>query len=65
MLWLIMLYYHTKFGCKWTISLEDVINNSHILIIKALAVTLTFKIVNQFFLYDTSPHDNTPPCQVW
>ena len=39
--------------------------NSHILIIKALTVTLTLKIVNQFFLQDISPRDNTPPYQVW
>ena len=39
--------------------------NSHILVIKALAVTLTLKIMNQFFPHDTSPRDNTPPYQVW
>ena len=32
-LWLMMLYYQTKFGCKWTSSLEGKSRNSHILII--------------------------------
>ena len=44
-----MLYYKTKFGCKRTSSLEDIVKNSHVLIIQALAVTLTLKIVNQFY----------------
>ena len=35
-----ILNYQTKFGCKQTSSLGD---------IKALAVTLTMKMVNQFF----------------
>ena len=38
-----------KFGCKWISSLEDTVKNSHILIIQALAKTLTLKIVNNFF----------------
>ena len=48
-LWLMMQYDQTKFGCKWTSSLVDIVRNSHILIIYTLAVTLTLKIVNQFF----------------
>ena len=44
-----MLYYQTEFGCKRTSSLEDLVKNSHILIIYVLIVTLTLKIVNQFF----------------
>ena len=43
-----MLYYATKSGCKRTSSLEDVVKNDHIMLIYALDVTLTLKIVNQF-----------------
>ena len=43
-----MLSFPNKYGCKWTNSLEES-KNSHILIIQALAVILTLKIVNQFF----------------
>ena len=46
--WFMMLYYKTKFGRKRTSSLEDIVENSHTLIIWALAVTLTLKKVNQF-----------------
>ena len=28
-----MVYYQTKFGCKQTSTLEDIVKNSHILII--------------------------------
>ena len=44
-----MLNYQTKFGCKQSSSLEDIVKNSYILIIQALTVTLTLKIENQFF----------------
>ena len=54
-LWFIILYYQTKFGCKQASSLEDIVKIV-ILIIQALAVTLTLKIVNHFFPHDASPH---------
>ena len=44
-----MLYYQIKFVCKQTSSFADIVKNSHILIIGVLTVTLTLKIVNQFF----------------
>ena len=43
-----IMYYHTKFGNKRTSSSEDTVK-THILIIRALAVTLTLKIANQSF----------------
>ena len=43
-----MMYYHTKFGSKRVSSSEDTVE-THILIIRALAVTLTLKIANQSF----------------
>ena len=46
---LMMSYYQTKFGCKRTNSLEDIVKNSHILSISALTVTLTLQMVNHFF----------------
>ena len=41
--------------------------NSKILIISALAVTLTLKKLESepIFPHDTSPHDNTPLYQIW
>ena len=60
-----MLYCQTKFGCKRKNSLDDIVEWSYFDYI-ALAVTLTLKIVNQYFLlHDSPPHDNTPPYQVW
>ena len=44
-----IMYYQTKFCSKRISNLEDTIQNSHILIIRALAVTLTLKIANDFF----------------
>ena len=43
-----MMYYHTKFGSKRVSSSEDTVE-THILIIRALAVTLTLKIANKSF----------------
>ena len=43
------MYYQTKFCSKRISNLEDTVQNSHILIIQALAVTLTLKIANNFF----------------
>ena len=51
-----IMYYQTKFCSKRISSLEDTVQNSHILIIRALAVTLTLKIANDFFLHDTPAH---------
>ena len=48
--WLMMMYHQTKFCCgRINSSEEKVERNCHILIIQALAVTLTLKTVNQFF----------------
>ncbi|WP_419632960.1 hypothetical protein, partial [Thiolapillus sp.] len=55
-LWLMIMYYQTKFCSKRISNLEDTVQNSHILIIRALAVTLTLKIANDFFLHDTPAH---------
>ena len=44
-----IMYYQTKFCSKRISNLEDTVQNSHILIIRALAVTLTLKIANDFF----------------
>ena len=51
-----IMYYQTKFCSKRISNLEDTVQNSHILIIRALAVTLTLKIANDFFLHDTPAH---------
>ena len=50
-LWLMMMYCHTKFVCKWTSSLEDIVQIVVFWLYtpKAFAVTLTLKTVNQFF----------------
>ena len=42
-----VMYYQTKFGCKWT--------SSHILIIWGIIVILTSKMAKAIFSYDTSP----------
>ena len=39
--------------------------NSLILITQVLTVTLTLKIVTNFFLPDTPPRENTLPYQIW
>ena len=43
-----IMYYQTKFCSKRINNLEDTVQNSHILIIRALAVTLTLKIANDW-----------------
>ena len=48
-LWQMIMYYQTKFCSKRISNLEDTVQNSHILTIRALAVTLTLKIANAFF----------------
>ena len=59
-----MLYCQTKFGCKWTSSLEDIVEivifclfNPH--------CDLDIEDSETIFLHDTPPHDNTPPYKVW
>ena len=46
--WLMMLYYRTKFCCKWTSSWEDIVEIVIFWLYKP-SLTLTLKIVNQFF----------------
>ena len=60
---LMMLYYQIKFGWKRTGSLEDILEI--VILYWSIAVTLTLKIVNQFFCINASPRDNTPPYQDW
>ena len=48
-LWLIMLYYQTRVWLQADQQFGRCSRNSHILIILALAVTLTLTTVNQFF----------------
>ena len=48
-----IMYYQTKLCSKKISNLEDTVQNSHILIIRALAVTLTLKIANDFFFFMT------------
>ena len=46
-----IMYYQTKFCSKRINNLEDTVQNSHILIIRALAVTLTLKIANDWVVF--------------
>ena len=59
-----MLYYQTKFGCKQTSSLEDIVKQSYFHHISS-HYDLDIEDSEQIFLHDTLPHDNTPPYQVW
>ena len=62
---LMMLYYKTKSGCKRTSSLEDI---AAIVIVPRCDLDIedseTFLLLF-CFLFDTLPHDNTPPYKVW
>ena len=58
-----IMYHHTKFACQRINSFIQY--KSNFLFICALAVTLTLKIANNFFLHDTLAHDAASPYQVW
>ena len=63
--WLIMLYYQTKFGCKRTSSLEDIVE---IVKFDYISPHCDLDIDDRepvFFLSDNLPPDNTPQYQVW
>ena len=59
-----MLYYQTKFGCKQTSSLQDILKRSYFDYISPRC-DLDIEGSEPVFPHDTSPHDNTPPYQVW
>ena len=72
-LWLLITYHQTMFVSK---RVGRYSRNCHILVIWALAVTLTLKIINQsfyldlennkpIFSHDTPAHDGASPNQVW
>ena len=48
-LWFVIMYYQTKFGKQMEQQFRRYSRNCHILIIWALAMTLTLKIANQSF----------------
>ena len=59
---LLILYYQTKFDCKWTSSLENI---TEIVIFGYISPCCDFVIedTEPIFLHDTLPHVNTPPYQ--
>ena len=59
---LTMLYYQTKFGCKRTSSLEDIVK---IVISLSPCCDLDIEVSEPTFPHDILPHDNTTPYQVW
>ena len=63
-LWLMMLYYKTKFGCKQTSSLEDIVK---IVVFDHISPCgdLDIEDSEPIFPHDTLPDNNTPPYQVW
>ena len=62
-----MMYQQTTFGCKRTDSSEDTVDTaeSYILIIRALAVSMTLKTEKNTFLLDLLAPNDAPPHQVW
>ena len=61
------MYQQTTFGCKRTDSSEDTVDTaeSYILIIRALAVSMTLKTEKNTFLLDLLAPNDAPPHQVW
>ena len=59
-LWLTM-FYQTKFGCKWTSRLGDIVQIvSFIHFYISPHCDLDIEDSDSIFLHDTPPHDNTP-----
>ena len=61
---LMMLFYQTMFGCKWTSSLEDIVEMVIFAYLSPLC-DLHIEDSEPSFEHDSPPCDNTPPCQVW
>ena len=59
-----ILYYHIKFGCKQTSSLEDMVQTIIYFDYISPCCDLDIEDSEPIFLHDTSPHDYTPPYQV-
>ena len=59
-----MLYYYTKFACKWTASLEDIVK---IVILDRISPRRDLDIEDSeaVILHNISSHENKPPYQVW
>ena len=61
---LMMLYYNTKFGCKWKSSLEATVESLYFDYLSPHC-DLDIEDSEATFLHDIPSHDNTPPYQVW